>query len=148
MTHSQIRQSPKWSLRNLFSCPSMFLVLCLMFAVRAGAQSYTSIVVFGDSLSDTGNDATVSAAKYTAAGQVPGPATGYTNGCFTDGNDTFPTAQLYTGVWIEQVAAQLTAHPAVVNSLAGGPTTPMDLPQRTLEPVCLPMAPAIRSPSP
>ena len=86
----------------------------------ACAQSYTSIVVIGDSLSDTGNDAAVSRAKYTAAIQLPGPATGYTDGRFTDGTDTLPPAQLYTGVWVEQLAAKLTAKPPILNSLAGG----------------------------
>jgi phospholipase/lecithinase/hemolysin len=95
-------------------------VLYLFPAVFACAQAYTSIVVFGDSLSDTGNDATLSAAKNTVNAQVPGPATDYTLGRFTDGTDTFPAAHNYTGVWIEQLAAMFPAHPAVVNSLAGG----------------------------
>lgn len=95
-------------------------VLYLFPGAFAGAQAYTSIVVFGDSLSDTGNDAALSKAKYTVNAQVPGPASGYTDGRFTDGLDTSPAARNYTGVWIEQVAAALAAKPAVVNSLAGG----------------------------
>ena len=106
--------------RQLFGFLAAFLLL--LPALRADAQAYTSIVVFGDSLSDTGNDANLSAAKYTAAGQVPGPATGYTNGRFTDGTDTTPAAQKYFGVWVEQLAAQLAAKPPVVNSLASGGT--------------------------
>jgi phospholipase/lecithinase/hemolysin len=84
------------------------------------AQSYNSIVVFGDSLSDTGNDAAVSKSLYTVNAQVPGPATGYTDGRFTDGTDTVPAAHNYNGVWIEQLAAMLAAKPTVKNSLAGG----------------------------
>jgi outer membrane lipase/esterase len=84
------------------------------------STNYTSIVVFGDSLSDTGNDANLSAALYTVNAQVPGPATGYTNGRFTDGSDTLPAARNYTGVWVEQLAARLTSHPVILNSLAGG----------------------------
>ena len=101
----------------------LFALLYLFPAAFAGAQAapaYTSIVVIGDSLSDTGNDATVSAALYTVNAQVPGPATGYTNGRFTDGTDTVPAAHNYTGVWVEQLAALLNAKPAVKNSLAGG----------------------------
>ena len=90
------------------------------FPGLVGAQTYTSIVVFGDSLSDTGNAAAQSKAKYTINGQVPGPATGYTDGRFTDGTDTVPAAHNYNGVWVEQLAALLTTHPAVTNSLAGG----------------------------
>lgn len=84
------------------------------------AQAYTSIVVFGDSLSDTGNVAALTRAKYTFSAQVPGPASGYTDGRFTDGTDTVPAARNYNGVWIEQLAARLAAKPAVIASLAGG----------------------------
>jgi phospholipase/lecithinase/hemolysin len=92
----------------------------LISVAAAHAQAYTSIVVFGDSLCDTGNDAMISAGLYTAAGQVPGPASGYTNGSFTDGPDTLPAAQQYFGVWIKQLAATLAAKPSVNPSLAGG----------------------------
>lgn len=88
--------------------------------LAAFAQSYTKIVVFGDSLSDTGNDAAISKAAFTVNAQVPGPATGYTDGRFTDGTDTVPAAHNYFGVWLEQLAAMLPAKPAVLNSLAGG----------------------------
>ena len=116
----------------LRGCLAVTLAVAAGMALPAGrvqAQSarpavtptnYTSIVIFGDSLSDTGNDAAVSSAKYTVNAQVPGPASGYTNGRFTDGLDTLPAARNYTGVWIEQLAAKLTAHPVVLNSLAGG----------------------------
>ncbi len=103
-------------LRRLLA--SLALVLC---ASLAHAQAYTSIVVIGDSLSDTGNDTNLSTAKYTAAAAVPAPPTGYTQGRFTDGlNDTAPAARLYSGVWIEQLAAALAAQPKVVDSLDGG----------------------------
>ena len=92
----------------------------LVLLSSAAAQSYTSIVVFGDSLSDTGNDAAISRAMFTVNAQVPGPATGYTDGRFTDGLDTSPAARLYTGVWVEQLAAKLAAKPPVVASLNGG----------------------------
>ena len=107
--------------RRLTSLLSIVCAALLLIATPlAGAQAYTSIVVIGDSLSDTGNDAALSAGLYTVAAQVPGPATGYTNGRFTDGSDTLPAAQAYFGVWIEQLAAKLAAKPAVKNSLAGG----------------------------
>jgi phospholipase/lecithinase/hemolysin len=94
--------------------------LSLFPGVVAHCQAYTSIVIFGDSLTDIGNDAAVSNAIYGASAQVPGPATGYTNGRFTDGTDTSPAAHNYIGVWAEQLAALLPAHPALLNSLAGG----------------------------
>lgn len=95
-------------------------VLYLFPGVFARCQAYTSIVVFGDSLSDTGNDAVLSKAKYTVNGQLPGPATGYTDGRFTDGTDTSPAAHNYNGVWIEQLAAMFAAKPGIKNSLAAG----------------------------
>ena len=95
----------------------VLFVLCLV-APCAYGQTYTSILIFGDSLSDTGNVAHLTQAKYGV--RVPGPTAGYTDGRFTDGKDTLPAATLYSGVWIEQLAATFAAKPAVVNSLDGG----------------------------
>jgi phospholipase/lecithinase/hemolysin len=79
---------------------------------------YTSIVVFGDSLSDTGNVANLTSAKYGI--EIPGPDADYTAGRFTDGADTMPPAENYFGVWIEQLAATFPSKPPVVDSLDGG----------------------------
>lgn len=103
------------------------LVSALLFtfsAVVGHAQNavhvpdYTSIVVFGDSLSDTGNVAHLAEAKYGV--RIPGPVADYTDGRFTDGADTLPPAEQYFGVWIEQFAATLPAKPAITDSLDGG----------------------------
>jgi phospholipase/lecithinase/hemolysin len=82
------------------------------------APDYTSIVIFGDSLSDTGNVAHLAQAKYGV--RIPGPAVDYTDGRFTDGADTLPAAEKYFGVWIEQLAATLPAKPTIKDSLDGG----------------------------
>ena len=79
---------------------------------------YTSIVIFGDSLSDTGNVADLTEAKYGV--RIPGPDADYTDGRFTDGADTLPPAEKYFGVWIEQYAATLPAKPEIKASLDGG----------------------------
>jgi phospholipase/lecithinase/hemolysin len=84
----------------------------------AQQPKYTSIVVFGDSLSDTGNDTDLTLAKYGVA--IPGPYADYTYGRFTDGDDTYPSARKYFGVWVEQLAAMLPDRPAVQASLNGG----------------------------
>ena len=85
----------------------------------AQVRDYTRIVVFGDSLSDTGNVAHLTAAKYGIP--VPSPVGGnYTLGRFTDGYDTVPAAQNYFGVWVEQLSSSLPSHPEVKNSLDGG----------------------------
>lgn len=87
-------------------------------AALASAQKYTSIVVFGDSLSDTGNVADLTQAKYGF--RLPGPAFDYTYGRFTDGMDTVPAAHNYFGVWVEQLAATFPAKPPIKASLDGG----------------------------
>jgi outer membrane lipase/esterase len=97
----------------------LFCALLLAFiTVSAHAQDYTSIVIFGDSLSDTGNVAHLTYDKYGV--RVPGPYADYTDGRFTDGDDTIPAAQKYFGVWIEQFAAMLPAKPIILDSLDGG----------------------------
>ncbi len=112
---------PSYSTRT--HAPRRFLGLlsALVFtfaAVLAHAQDFTSIVIFGDSLSDTGNVAHLTEAKYGV--RIPGPAADYTDGRFTDGYDTVPAAENYLGVWIEQLAAMLPSRPVIKNSLDGG----------------------------
>lgn len=102
------------------SLPLLSLVLLLCCVVALRGQAYTTIVVFGDSLSDTGNFARLSSNAYGGGLRIPGPVGGYTDGRFTDGTDTAPPAQMYAGVWVEQMAATLAAKPAVKASLDGG----------------------------
>lgn len=93
-------------------------IVFVFTAALAQAKDYTRIVVFGDSLSDTGNLAHLYADKFNV--RFPGPSTDYTDGRFTDGFDTVPAAQKYFGVWIEQFAASMPSRPEVKNSLDGG----------------------------
>jgi phospholipase/lecithinase/hemolysin len=110
--------------RRLHVVFSLFMLMFSFNTVAACAQEtvhgpdYTSIVVFGDSLSDTGNVAHLTQAKYGI--RIPGTAADYTDGRFTDGADTEPPAQNFFGVWIEQYAATLPSKPEVKNSLDGG----------------------------
>jgi phospholipase/lecithinase/hemolysin len=101
---------------------AVFLIVLGPVFVRAQgakpAPDYTTIVVFGDSLSDTGNVADLTEAKYGV--RIPGPFADYTDGRFTDGADTLPPAENYFGVWIEQLAATFPSRPAVKASLDGG----------------------------
>jgi phospholipase/lecithinase/hemolysin len=107
--------------------PAVYLIpaLLLTFATaishaqaRKHSPDYTTVVVFGDSLSDTGNVANLTLNKYGI--EIPGPDADYTAGRFTDGADTQPPAQNYFGVWVEQLAATFPSQPAVVDSLDGG----------------------------
>lgn len=97
---------------------SVCILLFTLTTVFAHAQNYTKIVVFGDSLSDTGNVAHLTQAKYGI--RVPGPAANYANGRFTDGRYTVPAAEKYFGVWVDQLAASLPSRPQVRDSLDGG----------------------------
>lgn len=84
----------------------------------AAVKDYSTVVVFGDSLSDTGNVTHLAYHDYGIP--APGPIVNYTLGQFTDGSDTTPAAEKYFGVWVEQFAASLPSHPAVIDSLDGG----------------------------
>jgi len=101
---------------------SVFLFTFTALPIRAQntstAPDYTTVVVFGDSLSDTGNVAHLTQKKYGF--RLPGPAFDYTDGRFTDGADTLPPAQNYWGNWIDQLAATFPSKPAVKDSLDGG----------------------------
>jgi phospholipase/lecithinase/hemolysin len=103
--------------RRLFSFTTAFVFL--FTAVLVHAKDYTRIVVFGDSLSDTGNMAHLYA-EQPAGLRFPAPWADYTDGRFTDGVDTIPSARNYFGVWIEQFAASMPSRPEVVSSLDGG----------------------------
>lgn len=94
------------------------LVLVAGTAAVAQVKDYSTIVVFGDSLSDTGNVTHLAYATYGV--YAPGPAVDYTLGRFTDGGDTIPAAHNYAGVWIEQLASMMPSRPQITDSLDGG----------------------------
>jgi phospholipase/lecithinase/hemolysin len=95
------------------------LLLCGLPALSAlAAPRFSQFIVFGDSLSDTGNDANVSKGEYDVT--FPGEDFNYTTGRFTNGSDTNPPSTVYSGVWHEQLAKLFFNLPAAVNSLNGG----------------------------
>ncbi len=103
-------------LRTGLSLAALAMFTCA--SALAAVKDYKTIVVFGDSLSDTGN---VTLLAYHQFGVLaPGPIVDYTLGSFTDGSDTIPAAQKYFGVWVEQLAESLPSHPPVAASLDGG----------------------------
>ena len=99
-------------------CQAVFLCMFSLAAFSAAAQGFTSVVVFGDSLSDTGNIAHITNADFGVT--YPGTAFNYATGRFTDDTATTPAAHSYTGVWVEQLAAHFTTPFAVKDSLDGG----------------------------
>ena len=98
---------------------AILLAATLFTFHTAFAQTdFTSIVVFGDSLSDVGNVAHIT--QSTILIRYPSNAFNYADGRFTDDTGTNPPAVLHTGVWVEQLAASLPAKPVIKNSLDGG----------------------------
>src|SRR2546423_15449205 len=94
-----------------------------LFVVSAFAQqtpSFSKIVVFGDSLSDTGNVRARTNAKTNGAVDYPSHTFNYDNGRFTNDTDTPPASHSYLGVWHEQLARTFLGLPAASNSLGGG----------------------------
>lgn len=99
-----------------------FLTLLAIFGSnRLHAQqapAFTQIVVFGDSLSDVGNDAHRAESKYSV--RDPGEVFNYADGRFTNGPDTNPSAVKFVGLWHEQLARTFLNLSAPKNSLDGG----------------------------
>ena len=120
MTH---RQRVTGSLSAVLSLLAFLLFSQSLVRGQAPPSPFTNIVVFGDSLSDTGNVAHVTNA--TLGVRYPGPLFNYTDGRFTDGLDTTPSvpATPHTpllGVWHEQFAQIFTGLAVAKNSLDGG----------------------------
>jgi phospholipase/lecithinase/hemolysin len=86
----------------------------------AQTPAFTRIVVFGDSLSDTGNVRARTNAKSSGAVDYPSHTFNYDNGRFTNDNATDPASQTYLGVWHEQLARTFLGLSAATNSLGGG----------------------------
>jgi len=84
------------------------------------APAFSQIVLFGDSLSDTGNVRARTSAKSSGAIDYPSHTFNYDNGRFTNDTDTDPASHTYLGVWHEQLARTFLGLPAASNSLGGG----------------------------
>ena len=80
--------------------------------------NYSGLVVFGDSLSDTGNFADTAEDEFGL--RYPGPVFDYTNGRFTNGDDTSPGTVTYQGVWHEQLCRLFLGLSTARPSLDGG----------------------------
>jgi phospholipase/lecithinase/hemolysin len=86
--------------------------LLLAWPISSLADSLSQLVVFGDSLSDTGN-------VYIATGGLEPAPPLYTAGLYTDGPDSVPSTSGPLGVWVQQLAGMMgVTSPGP--SLAGG----------------------------
>jgi len=88
--------------------------LLVAWPVSSFADSISQLVVFGDSLSDTGN------VYIATGGAMPAPPD-YSAGLYTDGPDSTPSTSGPQGVWIQQLARMMgLTSPAPYLSPAGG----------------------------
>jgi phospholipase/lecithinase/hemolysin len=85
--------------------------LAISSNLSAGLLPFNQLIIFGDSLSDNGND------FIATGGAIPAPPA-YTAGRFTNGPDITPTTS-FTGVWHEQLSTALNL-PVAQPSSAGG----------------------------
>ncbi|MDP9004531.1 MAG: SGNH/GDSL hydrolase family protein [Verrucomicrobiota bacterium] len=84
------------------------------------APNFTQIIVFGDSLSDTGNIRDRTKSKSGGSVDYPGNTFNYSDGRFTNSSDTDPSSKVFVGVWHEQLARTFLNIPASTFSLGGG----------------------------
>lgn len=86
-------------------------LLGAVFATASFTATFNQLVVFGDSLSDTGNVSIATNGLFPGANYAPGR--------FTDGPNTTPASNAPAGLWVDQLAAKLgVSDPQPV--LAGG----------------------------
>ena len=104
---------------------SLFITIACV-SVAAGslfgqtAPAFSKIVVFGDSLSDTGNVRDRTRSKSGGAVDYPSGSFNYSDGRWTNSSDTDPGSGTYVGVWHEQLARNFLSIPAATFSLGGG----------------------------
>ncbi len=117
VTKALNRQFAKcWSLLFLAGlCGSGFSA----FAQQA-EPTFSQIIVFGDSLSDTGNIRDRTNSRSGGLIDYPSGAFNYSDGRFTNSGDTDPSSTTYVGVWHEQLARTFLSVPATSYSLGGG----------------------------
>ena len=89
------------------------------FAQQA-PPTFSQIVLFGDSLSDTGNVRDRTNARSGGFVDYPSHTFNFSNGRFTNDNGTNPSSTIYAGVWHEQLALTFLGLPPAAHSLGGG----------------------------
>jgi phospholipase/lecithinase/hemolysin len=96
------------------------LTLVSINAFAQQAPPFTQIILFGDSLSDTGNVRSRTNSKSGGTVDYPSHTFNYDNGRFTNDDATNPASHTYFGVWHEQLARTFLGLPPATFSLGGG----------------------------
>jgi phospholipase/lecithinase/hemolysin len=107
--------------------PSRF-GLVLTFLCGAGLSAFaqqptpafSQIVLFGDSLSDTGNVRERTGSASGGLVDYPSHTFNFSNGRFTNDNGCDPSGTIYLGTWHEQLAQTFLGLPPATHSLGGG----------------------------
>lgn len=82
--------------------------------------TFSQIILFGDSLSDTGNMRAAVNKKTGGLVDYPSGTFNYSDGRFTNSSDTDPGSATYVGVWQEQLARTFLTLPVPITSADGG----------------------------
>lgn len=88
-------------------------------AAQQAAPAFSQIIVFGDSLSDTGNVRERTRSKNLGV-DYPSRTFNYSDGRFTNSSDTDPASTMFVGVWHEQLARTFLNLQESRYSLGGG----------------------------
>ena len=110
---------------RLAQCSSVFALAFLFGSglsafAQQPAPAFSRIIVFGDSLSDTGNVRDRTGSSTGGLIDYPSEAFNYSDGRWTNSSDTDPSSPVYVGVWHEQLARTFLSIPAATFSLGGG----------------------------
>src|SRR6476646_496811 len=92
----------------------------LLASAQQPTPTFSQIVVFGDSLSDTGNVRQRTNDLTNGVVDYPSHSFNYSNGRFTNDDQTDPASSTYLGVWHEQLAATFLGMQPAEFSLGGG----------------------------
>jgi phospholipase/lecithinase/hemolysin len=113
--HSSVRRFAK-----CLAALAFFFGAALSMFAEQPAPAFTQIILFGDSLSDTGNVRVRTNDASSGLVDYPSQTFNFSNGRFTNDNQTDPPSDMYLGVWHEQLAQTFLGLPAATNSLDGG----------------------------
>jgi len=109
------------SVRAVSASLTAFFCFAIGLATSWGqAPAFSQLIIFGDSLSDTGNVRDRVDSKSGGTVQFPSGTYNYSDGRWTNSSDTDPAAHLYAGVWHEQLARTFLNIPVATYSLGGG----------------------------
>ena len=109
--------SPLFRLRSLAAF-AILLAATTPLARAQGLPQFSRLIVFGDSLSDTGNVSNITDDKFNI--RYPGDDFNYDDGRFTTGPNTDPGEKAFDGVWHEQLARVFLGLPRAKASTDGG----------------------------